>query len=117
MLGQPVEICRRDGTRRFRDRPQCDNGLTVTSNDDLLSVEGAVDQVRQPVLGFGYAVGAHATNMVIGWQNCPVRHDHRRVLIFIGDTNTRSTRRPSILTTSNRQSPEVMRSASIGTRL
>ena len=42
---------------------------------------------------------------------------HRRPLPFTGDTNTRSTRRPSILTTSKRHSPAEMRSASIGTRL
>ena len=44
------------------------------------------------------------------------RH-HRRLLPLTGVTSTRSTRRPSILTTSKRQSPAVMRSASIGTRL
>ena len=38
-----------------------------------LAFEGAVDQLRQLVLGLCNAMGAHKSNIAIGWPFCPAR--------------------------------------------
>ena len=38
-----------------------------------LAFEGAVNQLRQLVLGLCNAMGAHKSNIAIGWPFCPVR--------------------------------------------
>ena len=38
-----------------------------------LAFEGAVNQLRQLVLGLCNAMGAHKSNIAIGWPYCPVR--------------------------------------------
>ena len=38
-----------------------------------LAFEGAVDQLRQLILGLCNAMGAHTSNIAIGWPFCPAR--------------------------------------------
>ena len=38
-----------------------------------LAFEGAVDQLRQLILGLCNAMGAHKSNIAIGWPFCPAR--------------------------------------------
>ena len=38
-----------------------------------LAFEGAVDQLRQLILGLCNAMGAHKSNTAIGWPFCPAR--------------------------------------------
>src|SRR5216684_3517084 len=58
-LGYSRLLCRGGG-----DRLQLDHRPAATGDDDALTLEGAVDQLRELVFRFGDAVGAHRRKIV-----------------------------------------------------
>src|SRR6266568_7458010 len=58
-LGYSPRLC-----RSGRDRLQLDNRAATPCDDDALTLEGAVDQLRELVFRFGDAMGAHRRKIV-----------------------------------------------------